>query len=156
MKRTVSQRLLMQFAWITLLAGSFVPSPARAQIYYTNFGSLVSIVAPANHAVFYFPVDIPIFAYARDGFGVPSAVNFYAGTNRLGAGHLLSVTRCRLIVPLLDGVHRGAGQLGIHRLIHHRETEQIAPGRDDRAQQHRAFDARRLRARRIRRLGRRY
>jgi hypothetical protein len=93
MKRTVSQRLLMQFAWIALLAGSFVPSPARAQILYTNFGSLVSIVAPANHAVFYFPVDIPMFAYARDGFGVPSAVNFYAGTNRLGAGHLLSVTR---------------------------------------------------------------
>ena len=39
------------------------------------------IISPANHAVFYAPVDIPIFAYA-----LRTNVEFFAGTNDLGRG----------------------------------------------------------------------
>ena len=44
-------------------------------------GPVPRIISPANHAVFYAPVDIPIFAYA-----LRTNVEFYAGTNDLGPG----------------------------------------------------------------------
>jgi hypothetical protein len=54
-------------------------------------GPMVRIVSPANHAVFFSPVDIPIFAHVVDS---PRATNveFYAGTKDLGAGFSLGAT----------------------------------------------------------------
>jgi hypothetical protein len=58
----------------------------------------VRITSPANHAVFRAPVNIPITAYALPSLATPIALNssnavtnveFFAGTNDLGAGHHL-------------------------------------------------------------------
>ena len=60
----------------------------------------VRITSPANHATFYAPVDIPIFAYARLpslGYLAPTAnsvtnVEFFANAIDLGSGVNLSAT----------------------------------------------------------------
>jgi hypothetical protein len=60
----------------------------------------VRITSPANHATFYAPVDIPIFAYARLpslGYPIPTAnsvtnVEFFASAVDLGSGVNLSAT----------------------------------------------------------------
>jgi hypothetical protein len=60
---------------------------------------LVRLTSPANHAVFRAPVDIPITAFALDGFSVQTPINssngvtnveFFAGANDLGPGHHLT------------------------------------------------------------------
>jgi hypothetical protein len=56
---------------------------------------VVRITSPPNHAVFFQPVDIPIFAFAAaiypdvisNSLTAISNVEFYAGTNDLGPGH---------------------------------------------------------------------
>jgi len=60
---------------------------------------VVRITSPANHATFYSPVDIPVFAYVHDGFTVEAtykSVEFYAsnstGTIDLGPGVALNAT----------------------------------------------------------------
>ena len=65
--------------------------PALAQIWYPRSISPISIVSPSDRSVFYAPVDIPIFAYARDSLGSVGAVKFYAGTNYLGLGQRLYI-----------------------------------------------------------------
>ena len=65
--------------------------PAGAQVYYPRPIFPISIVSPANLSVFYAPVDIPIFAYARDSLASPGPVRFYAGTNYLGVGQKLHI-----------------------------------------------------------------
>lgn len=66
----------------------------------------VRITSPANHATFYAPVDIPIFAFARFPASVTGPitdpgnligesftnVEFFAGTNNLGSGFNLGST----------------------------------------------------------------
>jgi hypothetical protein len=51
-------------------------------------GPMVRIISPANHAVFFAPVDIPILAYVVDSPHTTN-VEFYAGTNDLGPGFKL-------------------------------------------------------------------
>jgi hypothetical protein len=60
-------------------------------------GPMVRIIGPANHAIFFAPVDIPIFAYVVD----PGTTNveFYAGTNSIGFGMRLGVDPFRPILP---------------------------------------------------------
>ena len=68
---------------------SYFLEPPLAQV--------VRITSPANHATFYSPVDIPIFAYLHDGYTLLASytsVEFYAsnstGTIDLGPGTRLS------------------------------------------------------------------
>jgi hypothetical protein len=49
-------------------------------------GPVPRIICPANHAMFFAPVDIPIFAYA-----LRTNVEFFAGTNDLGSGFNLGL-----------------------------------------------------------------
>jgi hypothetical protein len=65
---------------------------------------IVRITSPADGATYRAPVDIPIYAYAACPTGFVTAVEFYAGTNDLGAGHRLtppSVTGVASIPPIL-------------------------------------------------------
>jgi hypothetical protein len=48
---------------------------------------VVRITSPSDGAMFRAPVDIPIFAYAKDPDGYVVSVEFFAGTNSLGLGH---------------------------------------------------------------------
>ena len=70
--------------------------------FYPIVAPPVRITSPANHATFYAPVDIPIFAFARFSgyFSSPTSplgatvtnVEFFAGTNDLGSGFNLGST----------------------------------------------------------------
>jgi hypothetical protein len=51
----------------------------------------VRIISPANHSVFFAPVDIPILAYVADPLYTTN-VEFYANTNDLGHGFKLGAT----------------------------------------------------------------
>ncbi len=67
------------------------PYPTPYPVIGPYAAPMVRIISPANHSFFLAPVDIPIFAYARDlgqidGF---TNVEFYAGTNDLGPGRRL-------------------------------------------------------------------
>ena len=66
--------------WVFIFLLAFLPS-ASAQVIDPILAPVPRIVSPANHALFYAPVDIPIFAYA-----LRTNVEFYAGTNDLGPG----------------------------------------------------------------------
>jgi hypothetical protein len=52
----------------------------------TNFPPVVRITSPANGAFFRGPLDLPIFAYAKDVDDRVTSVEFFAGTNSLGLG----------------------------------------------------------------------
>jgi hypothetical protein len=56
----------------------------------SNLPPIVRITSPPNGAIFHAPVDIPIFAFARDFDDVVTSVEFFADTNSLGFGALLS------------------------------------------------------------------
>ncbi|HVV71374.1 MAG TPA: Ig-like domain-containing protein [Verrucomicrobiae bacterium] len=53
----------------------------------TNVPPVVRLTSPPNGALFHSPVNIPIYAYAHDPDGSIANVEFFAGTNDLGAGH---------------------------------------------------------------------
>ncbi|HVM50506.1 MAG TPA: Ig-like domain-containing protein [Candidatus Acidoferrum sp.] len=53
----------------------------------TNVPPIVRITSPANGAAFHQPLNLPIFAFAVDVDGFVTNVQFFAGTNNLGAGH---------------------------------------------------------------------
>ena len=84
--------------WRVFLAGVlFWPALGLAQIppYYPSPVSPVRISSPANHATFYAPVEIPLFAYAGSAYAINpfspmpggiTNVEFFAGTNDLGSG----------------------------------------------------------------------
>ena len=55
----------------------------------TNRPPEVRITSPPNAAMFRAPVNLPIYAYARDPDGSVTSVQFFAGTNSLGLGNLL-------------------------------------------------------------------
>ena len=102
-------RKLLVVRWFTSCAGvialviSSLIIPASAQII-TPFRS-VRITSPPNHATFFAPVDIPIFAYTGLGLDSPygpgagtadifTNVEFYANGTDLGPGiNLGSMTR---------------------------------------------------------------
>ena len=68
-----------------------IGSPSSAVVYIesngaTNLPPSVSIIEPANGAVFYTPTNIQILAKAGDPDGSVSNVEFFAGTNDLGKG----------------------------------------------------------------------
>ena len=65
-----------------------------------KFGPAVRITSPANHATFYAPVDIPIFAYVRAAEFTVTGVEFFAGTNDLGEGFILGSTNHGPIYPI--------------------------------------------------------
>lgn len=77
----------------------------------------VRITSPANHATFYAPVDVPIFAYARlpsIGYLIPTAnsvtnVEFFANAIDLGSGVNLSATNHPILLykatPLLSSLY---------------------------------------------------
>ena len=87
--------------WVFLFLSLLLVRPSFAQIFPTPFPP-VRITSPANHATFFTPVDIPIFAYARFPAYIPSPTNplggsvtnveFFAGTNDLGSGFNLGST----------------------------------------------------------------
>ena len=52
----------------------------------TNIPPVVRIIGPANGAVFFAPVDIPISAVASDPDGGVASVEFFAGAKDLGPG----------------------------------------------------------------------
>ncbi len=52
----------------------------------TNFPPIVRISSPPNNAFFRAPVSIPVYAFAFEPGGAISHVEFFAGTNDLGAG----------------------------------------------------------------------
>lgn len=53
----------------------------------TNLPPVVRITSPPNGSVFIGPIDLPIFAFARDLDGIVTGVEFFDGTNSIGAGH---------------------------------------------------------------------
>ena len=91
MKKSSCLGVLRRCGLVGLVLSLTPLRPALAQIYYPRPVSPISIVSPANLSVFYTPVDIPIFAYARDAMGSVAAVRFYAGTNYLGLGQKLHI-----------------------------------------------------------------
>jgi hypothetical protein len=75
-----------------------LPAVVPAQQQFITPPRVVRITSPANHATFFAPVDIPIFAYVGEGLDSPYApnagsrftnVDFYAGTTFLGHGNNL-------------------------------------------------------------------
>jgi len=54
----------------------------------TNIPPVVRIIGPANGAIFFAPVDIPISAVGSDPDGVVASVEFFAGAKDLGPGTL--------------------------------------------------------------------
>jgi hypothetical protein len=72
-----------------------VPQPGFAQykdpFTDTLLGPPVRIVSPANHAVYYTPADIPVFAYTSSE-AIFTNVEFYADGINLGHGANLSST----------------------------------------------------------------
>jgi len=80
---------------------------AQAQVPY--LGPQAAITSPANHAAFFTPVDIPLFATVVDAPHTTN-VEFYAGTNYLGpAVNLGQATRPPIFQfappePLLDSI----------------------------------------------------
>jgi hypothetical protein len=91
MRKVARFNVLTRCGLSALLLGLTPLRPVLGQIYYPRPVSPISIVSPANLSVFYAPVDIPIFAYARDSLGSAGPVRFYAGTNYLGIGQKLHI-----------------------------------------------------------------
>jgi hypothetical protein len=56
----------------------------------TNLPPIVRITSPANDSVFHQPVNLPMFAFSLDFDGYVTNVEFFAGTNNLGAGHRIN------------------------------------------------------------------
>ena len=71
-----------------LLAAIFCPafSPVADAQPFLPTAPAVRIISPANHASFYAPVDISIFAYAREVNVTFTNVEFYANGVDLGSG----------------------------------------------------------------------
>lgn len=102
MKTVSSSRAFKQCGRLVLFLYLACPCLCYAQLPFAIFAPPVRIISPANHATFFAPVDIPIFAYARFPAYIPSPANplgglvtnveFFAGTNDLGSGFNLGST----------------------------------------------------------------
>jgi hypothetical protein len=96
MKKSSRFRLFVGCALFIATATLISPTPVSAQ--FITPPRVVRITSPPNHATFFTPVDIPIFAFVGEGIDSPYApgagsrftnVDFYAGTNLLGRGNNL-------------------------------------------------------------------
>jgi hypothetical protein len=92
--------------WSNVLAGDYtltakatdtngltaVSAPVHISVQgsISNFPPVVRITSPPNGAIFRAPVDIPIFAFARDIDDAVASVEFFADTNSLGFGTVIS------------------------------------------------------------------
>jgi hypothetical protein len=92
--------------WSNVLAGDYIltakatdtngltavsdPVHISVQGSISNIPPVVRITSPPNGAIFRAPVDIPIFAFARDIDDAVISVEFFADTNSLGFGTLVS------------------------------------------------------------------
>jgi hypothetical protein len=64
---------------VKVLVVGVVPPP-------TNHPPMVRLTSPPNGSIFSAPINLPIYAYAADRDGFVASVEFFAGTNDLGAG----------------------------------------------------------------------
>ena len=62
-----------------------LPGPPPA-----NLPPVVRMIAPPDGSVFRAPVNIPLYAYGADPDGTVTNVEFFAGTNSLGPGHVVT------------------------------------------------------------------
>lgn len=69
---------------------SSLSQPVHILVTPSQTNPIVRITSPANGAMFRSPVNIPIYAYAAAPTGSVDSVEFFAGTNDLGAGHIVS------------------------------------------------------------------
>jgi hypothetical protein len=69
---------------------SSLSQPVHILVTPPQTNPIVRITSPANGAMFRSPVNIPIYAYAAAPTGSVVSVEFFAGTNNLGAGHIVS------------------------------------------------------------------
>lgn len=76
-----------------------------AQVFDPLAEPMISISSPANHAVFFGPADIPIFARVVDASHTTN-VEFFAGTNDLGPGVNLG-SAPRVVGPVMPIVLGG-------------------------------------------------
>jgi len=116
MKKLRFLHFAVRWSFVVALTGGMIPSLGLAQVQDPIFspilGPPVRIVSPPNHAVFYTPVDIPIFAYTRSE-AIFTNVEFYAnGTNDLGAGVRLSTTNHTVFQSLASPNVMGPTVLG--------------------------------------------
>jgi hypothetical protein len=96
--RTVIPCGMMLFTLLCLALTRPVSAlPTDPGSLFSPLGPVVRITSPANHATFYTPVDLPIFAFAHDGVDTVAAygsVDFYASNSAgriyLGKGMRLS------------------------------------------------------------------
>ena len=101
---------------LSAVVGGMAPNQAQAQ-YPDPFGDRavlgppVRIISPANHAQFYTPVDIPIFAYTRTEVKFTN-VEFYANGSNLGPGLRLSSTNRPVYQTFAPPGVMGPGVLG--------------------------------------------
>jgi hypothetical protein len=65
---------------------------------------IVRITSPPSGSVFHQPINLPIFAFAADLGGMVTNVQFFAGTNNLGAGHPVAAVTAGAIQPLYWGL----------------------------------------------------
>ena len=68
-----------------------ISPPGFGQVIDPIIGPHVRIISPANHAVFFAPVDIPIFAYVTDS-PLTTNVEFFANSIDLGSGFKLGAS----------------------------------------------------------------
>lgn len=71
-----------------------IGSPDTATVYITppgvtNLPPVAAIVSPTNNQIFYAPVNMTLLAKASSPNGAVTSVEFFAGTNDLGPGHLI-------------------------------------------------------------------
>jgi hypothetical protein len=100
------------FSLLTLLVSIGLPRLSLAQQFLPPIGPAVSIVSPANHATFYAPVDIPIFAHVRGESEMAfTSVEFFANGTELGRGVRLGVTNAAL-KPIYGNVYYSRPILG--------------------------------------------
>jgi hypothetical protein len=116
MKKSCFSHVIAGCGLLAALAGGLIPHRVVAQgqdgIFDPILGPPVRIISPPNHAVFYSPVDIPIFAYTRSE-AIFTNVEFYAnGTNDLGSGLKLSTTNHPVFQALASPSVMGPNVLG--------------------------------------------
>jgi len=103
MKTMNLSRTAIPCGFLLMLLFGLLPRSVNAQVLPVSYflepplAQVVRITSPANHATFYSPVDIPIFAYVHDGWALEAtykSVEFYAsnstGTIDLGPGVALN------------------------------------------------------------------
>ncbi len=66
------------------------PGPPPPPPPPTNLPPVVRITSPRNNSIFRAPINLPIHAYAADPAGFVTGVEFFAGTNDLGAGQRIA------------------------------------------------------------------